>query len=72
VGVLAALGVASFLWDFGWPGWGAWAVLMLILGTDHPPVLVPEEQLDPVRRRVGVFSLFIFVVTFIPTPIRFL
>jgi len=72
VGVLAALGVASFLWDFGWPGWGAWAVLMLILGTDHPPVLVPEERLDPVRRRVGVFSLFVFVVTFIPTPIRFL
>lgn len=72
VGVLAALGVAAFLWDFGWPGWGAWAVLMLILGTDHPPVLMPEERLDPARRRVGVFSLVIFVVTFIPTPIQFL
>jgi membrane-associated protease RseP (regulator of RpoE activity) len=72
VGVLGALGTAAFLWEIGWPGWGVWAVLMLILGIDHPPVAHWEERLDPGRRFLGVFAIIIFILTFVPSPIRFM
>jgi membrane-associated protease RseP (regulator of RpoE activity) len=62
VGVLAVLGVVY------WPGWGIWAVLMLVLGVKHPPVIYWEKPLDPRRRFVSAAALVIFVITFIPSP----
>lgn len=62
--VLAALGI------FYWEGWALWAVLMLILGIKHPPVLYWEMPLDPKRRFIGFLSLIIFIVTFIPSPFK--
>ena len=70
VGVLGALGTAAFLWDVGWPGWGVWAILMLILGIDHPPVYHWNERLENNRRLLGIFALVIFILTFVPTPIQ--
>lgn len=70
VGVLAALGTAALLWDVAWEGWFMWAVLMLILGLEHPPVIYPEERLDPRRRWIGLFSFFVFIVTFVPAPFQ--
>ncbi len=72
VGVLGALGTAALFWDFGWPGWGVWAILMLILGIHHAPVIYWEDRLDPGRRLLGVFALIIFIITFVPLPIKFL
>jgi len=51
-----------------WPGWALWGVLMLILGTRHPPVEVPHVELDPLRTRIGWVSLAVFFLTFTPTP----
>ncbi|MFA5352949.1 MAG: site-2 protease family protein [Thermodesulfovibrionales bacterium] len=62
VGILAVLGI------FFWVGWLVWAVLMLILGIKHPPVLYWEAPLDPARRMVGILSLVIFIITFTPAP----
>ncbi|HEX8948700.1 MAG TPA: site-2 protease family protein [Dissulfurispiraceae bacterium] len=70
VSVLAVLGISSFMGDSGWEGWLVWAVLMLILGIKHPPVLTWEMPLDPKRRFIGVLSLVIFIITFIPAPFR--
>lgn len=53
---------------FGWPGWLLWAVLPLIFGIHHPPVLDADHPLDPSRKIVGWISLAIFFVTFTPTP----
>jgi membrane-associated protease RseP (regulator of RpoE activity) len=53
-----------------WPGWILWAVLMLIIGYRHPPVVYPQIQLDRKRRIVGWVSLIIFILTFTPMPIR--
>jgi membrane-associated protease RseP (regulator of RpoE activity) len=62
--VLIVLGI------FFWHGWLIWAVLMIILGYRHPPVSYPYIQLDRKRKLVGWISLFIFLLTFTPTPIQ--
>ncbi len=53
----------------GWSGWFLWAVLMLVVGLDHPPTLDVITRLDPVRRAAGWLTLLLFVATFIPVPI---
>jgi membrane-associated protease RseP (regulator of RpoE activity) len=64
VGILVVLGLTA------WIGWLLWAFFgWLLVGTAHPPVEDPEDQLDPVRRAVGWISLAIFLVTFMPVPL---
>ncbi len=60
--VLLALGM------MGWPGWYVWAILSLLLGVRHPPILDEEVPLDVGHRLVGWGSLLLFVLTFIPVP----
>ncbi len=52
-----------------WPGWIVWAVLMIIIGHKHPPVVYPHIQLDKRRKFIGWISLIIFILTFMPVPI---
>jgi membrane-associated protease RseP (regulator of RpoE activity) len=53
------------------PNWILWAVLLRLLGRRHPPTL--NDGLPPGRGReiVGVVSLVVFVVCFVPNPIIF-
>ncbi|MBI5187975.1 MAG: site-2 protease family protein [Nitrospirae bacterium] len=53
-----------------WEGWAMWAILLLILGLRHPPVLYWETPLDPRRRLIGWLALVIFILTFIPVPFK--
>ncbi|MBI4690743.1 MAG: site-2 protease family protein [Nitrospirae bacterium] len=55
---------------FFWEGWLIWAVLLLILGLKHPPVLYWETPLDDRRRAICWTTIIIFVVTFIPVPFK--
>jgi membrane-associated protease RseP (regulator of RpoE activity) len=55
-----------------WEGWTIWAILLIILGRRHPPVLHWEVPLDTKRRFIGWVSLAIFVFTFIPVPFKIL
>jgi len=57
---------------FLWEGWFVWAVLLLILGLRHPPVIYWEVPLDPKRKFIGWLALVIFILTFIPTPFQLL
>ncbi|MBF0505520.1 MAG: site-2 protease family protein [Nitrospirae bacterium] len=68
--LLAVLGLSSLLGFSGWEGWLIWAVLMLVLGIKHPPVLHWESPLDPKRRAVGLLALVIFIITFTPSPFK--
>lgn len=61
--ILAVLGVIF------WPGWLVWALLMLIIGYRHPPVVYPWIHLDRKRRVTGWVALVIFILTFTPKPI---
>jgi len=53
----------------GWYGWFLWAMLMVVVGLDHPPTMDPVTDLDPARRLGGWLTLLLFVATFIPVPI---
>jgi membrane-associated protease RseP (regulator of RpoE activity) len=64
VGVLVVLGVVYYL------GWLVWAVLVLVIGVDHPPVSDGDAGLDRRRMVVGWFCFFLFIVTFIPVPVK--
>lgn len=64
VGILLIVGL------FFWEGWLIWAVLMVILGLRHPPVIYWEIPLDRKRRLIGLIGMIIFIVTFIPAPFK--
>lgn len=66
IGVLAVLGAFVF------EGWLVWAVLLVILGLRHPPIIHADIPLDPSRKRIGMISLAIFIITFMPVPITIL
>ena len=60
--VLAVIGI------FGWPGWLLWAVLPVMFGIRHPPLLDTTVPMDSRRRTIGWISLAIFMLCFTPTP----
>ncbi|MCK4385331.1 MAG: site-2 protease family protein, partial [candidate division Zixibacteria bacterium] len=63
--VLIPLGI------FMWPGWLLWVVLILIIiKTGHPPTLNDQIPLDLKRKIIGWTAMFIFIVSFIPAPIK--
>lgn len=53
-----------------WEGWLIWAFLLFILGKNHPPVEDIFEELPLREKFIGYVSIFVFVITFIPTPFR--
>lgn len=64
--VLVALG-------FFWWGWWLWAGVILVIGRGsirHPAVYDPVIPVTGPRRAVGWFCVLIFVLTFVPVPIR--
>ncbi len=65
--------LVGFLLIFGiffWEGWLIWAVLMVILGLRHPRIIYWEIPLDRKRVYMGILSMIIFVMTFIPAPFK--
>jgi membrane-associated protease RseP (regulator of RpoE activity) len=53
------------------PSWILWAVLVRVLGRRHPATLDDEAPLGRARVWVGLLSLAVFVVCFVPDPIVF-
>lgn len=55
----------------GYTGWFLWLALLLILiGPFHPPALDDVTRLGPNRRLLGYFIILLFIVTFVPVPLR--
>ena len=55
-----------------WQGWLIWALMLMIIGVRHPPVLLPHISLDNRREKMGYVALAIFVLTFVPAPFKIL
>jgi membrane-associated protease RseP (regulator of RpoE activity) len=53
------------------PSWILWAILMRVLGRRHPPTLDDHAPVGRARVVVGVLSLVVFVLCFVPDPIVF-
>jgi membrane-associated protease RseP (regulator of RpoE activity) len=53
-----------------WAGWIVWALIIVLLGLKHPRVVDDRERLSPGRRLIGAVIGLIFVLSFIPAPIK--
>jgi membrane-associated protease RseP (regulator of RpoE activity) len=51
------------------PNWILWAILMRVLGRRHPATLDDDEGVGRGRVALGLLSLVVFVVCFVPDPI---
>ena len=55
----------------GYTGWFIWLLLiMFVIGVEHPPALDDVTRLDRRRRWVGYAVILIFILTFVPVPMR--
>jgi membrane-associated protease RseP (regulator of RpoE activity) len=63
--ILALIPMALYFWE----GWLVWAVLLRISGMRHPMV-AEWPEVSGGRRWLGVFALFMLVLTFASTPFR--
>jgi membrane-associated protease RseP (regulator of RpoE activity) len=78
--VMALLGVAGIpqlqeifpqLVAVGWMGWFFWIFLIFaVIGPYHPPALDDVSELDRRRRWIGYAVIAIFVLIFVPVPLR--
>ena len=55
---------------FFWVGWFVWALIILLLGLRHPRVIDEETPLSASRKIMGFMALLIFILSFIPAPIK--
>ncbi len=53
-----------------WLGWLIWAFIILILGTKHPATWDEAEPLPRAKKILAVVILVIFILSFIPDPIK--
>ena len=51
-------------------GWWLWALLIYFLGRNHAEPYDQITPLDPNRKAMAVFTLIIFILVFIPVPLR--
>jgi len=61
-----ALAVGGVLWL----GWLLWCGIVLLMGLRHPPVVDEWTPLDAKRRALAVVALVLFVLAFMPVPMK--
>jgi len=64
------IGVFIFMGFFFWIGWFIWAFIILLLGLKHPRVVDESIPLSPRRKFLGFVVFIIFILSFIPDPIK--
>jgi hypothetical protein len=64
--LVGALALMGFLWQ----GWWIWAALLFVLGRTHAEPLDEITQLDPRRKAIAALGLLLFVLVFMPVPLR--
>jgi membrane-associated protease RseP (regulator of RpoE activity) len=53
-----------------WLGWLLWCGIVLAMGLRHPPVVDEWTPLDGKRRALAVVALVLFLLAFMPVPMR--
>ena len=64
--VMAILVMGAVLWQ----GWYIWAILIFLLGVGHPPPLNDITPLDGKRKLLAVLTILIFILVFVPIPLK--
>jgi len=55
---------------FWWPGWWIFGALVFLFGVKHPPTYDDAMPLPRSALILGVLALVVFVICFIPVPIK--
>ena len=64
-------GYLPWLRAVGYTGWFIWlGLIFFLIGPHHPPALDDVSTLNRGRRLVGYLVILIFLLTFIPVPLR--
>lgn len=53
-----------------WVGWFIWALIIFFIGMKHPRIYDEETPLSPGRKILSFVALVIFILSFIPEPIK--
>jgi membrane-associated protease RseP (regulator of RpoE activity) len=64
IATLLVMGIAL------WQGWFMWAFLIFLLGVGHPPPLNDITPLDGKRKLLALLVILIFVLVFVPVPLK--
>ena len=64
--------VALFPLGYFWTGWFFWALMIVLVGFKTVPLSDDTEELGTLHKLLGVVSIVIFLVTFIPVPFALL
>lgn len=64
------LGIFIFMGIFIWIGWFIWVFIIFLMGLRHPRVIDEETPLSPRRKFLGFVVFIIFILSFIPDPIK--
>ena len=65
---LAGMAGIAALAVFVFPGWYLWLGLLLLLGVRHPASRLPSEPIDRGRIALGIATLILFILCFVPKP----
>jgi len=68
IGVLAALDLMNYFL-YGQLSWSLLVLLILIFGRAHAAPLDDITELDPPQKALALLMMFVFVLTFLPTPV---
>ncbi|MBT5027641.1 MAG: site-2 protease family protein [Nitrospinaceae bacterium] len=60
--------LALFPLGYFWHGWYFWAVMVILMGFKTAPLVDDTIELSPKHKVLGLISIAIFMVTFIPVP----
>ncbi len=64
------VGLAALALFTGTTMWWLWIALLLLFGRNHAQPLDDVTPLDPRRRALAIITLIIFVLVFVPIPLR--
>jgi membrane-associated protease RseP (regulator of RpoE activity) len=68
--VLPIIMVSLVLLGLAWTGWWIWVFLIFFFGRHHAEPLDQITKLDAGRKFLAAFALVLFVLIFIPVPLR--
>lgn len=63
------IAIALIILGFVWSGWWLWVVLVFFFGRIYAEPLDQITPLDKNRRILGMISIIVFILTFVPVPL---
>lgn len=55
-----------------WTGWFLWAIIIIIMSPFHPRLWDENLPIDRKRKIISIFVLLIFILSFMPVPLKIL